>query len=165
MQATFLRIGDSVGTRRISAVILRGQYFDGAGLEKIRAQVLIAPDIRIDEAASVNRPHPDLEIVEMPPLPAGDADSGTSLEGFIVAGHAQVDSFNLAFLAHEIGHQWWADCVYATGRANSLLTEAMAQYASLRAVEAIYGAEAAKEFRWRGYPGPACSRADEATRA
>jgi hypothetical protein len=77
----------------------------------------------------------------------------TLLEGFIVAGHAQVDSFNLAFLAHEIGHQWWADCVYATGRANSLLTEAMAQYASLRAVEAIYGAEAAKEFRWRGYPG------------
>ena len=84
MQATFLRIGDSVGTRRISAVILRGQYFDGAGLEKIRAQVLIAPDIRIDEAASVNRPHPDLEIVEMPPLPAGDADSGTSLEGFML---------------------------------------------------------------------------------
>jgi hypothetical protein len=98
-------------------------------------------------------PHPDLEIVEMPPLPAGDADSGTSLEGFIVAGHAQMDSFNLAFLAHEIGHQWWADCVFATGKASSLLTEAMAQYAALRAVEAVYGAEAAKEFRWRGYPG------------
>jgi hypothetical protein len=98
-------------------------------------------------------PHPDLEIVEMPPLPAGDTNSGTSLEGFIVAGESQVDAFNLVFLAHEIGHQWWADCVFATGRANSLLSEAMAQYASLRAVEALYGVEAAKEFRWRGYPG------------
>src|SRR5687767_4466785 len=70
--AKFLRIGDSVGTvergkiadlllidadpllditntRRISAVILRGQYYDAAGLEKIRAGVLSAPDITIDD--------------------------------------------------------------------------------------------------------------------
>ncbi len=70
--ARFLRIGDSVGTvergkiadlilidgdpllditntRRISAVILRGAYYDHAGLEKIRAQVLAAPDIKIDD--------------------------------------------------------------------------------------------------------------------
>ena len=70
--ATFLRIGDSVGTvergkiadlvlidgdpslditntRRISAVFLRGKYYDRAGLEKIRAQVLAAPDITADD--------------------------------------------------------------------------------------------------------------------
>jgi hypothetical protein len=70
--ARFLRMGDSVGTvergkiadlllidadpllditntRRISAVILRGQYYDSAGLEKIRAQVLVAPDIKTDD--------------------------------------------------------------------------------------------------------------------
>jgi imidazolonepropionase-like amidohydrolase len=70
--ARFLRIGDAVGTvergkiadlilidadplidiantRRISAVILRGQYYDRAGLEKIRDQVRAAPDIRTDE--------------------------------------------------------------------------------------------------------------------
>jgi imidazolonepropionase-like amidohydrolase len=70
--ARFLRIGDSVGTvergkiadlilidgdpllditntRRISAVILRGAYYDHAGLEKIRAQVLAAPDIKADD--------------------------------------------------------------------------------------------------------------------
>lgn len=69
--ARFLRIGDSVGTverakiadlllleadpsvdiantRRIVAVILRGQYYDRNGLEKIRAQVLAAPDIKVD---------------------------------------------------------------------------------------------------------------------
>lgn len=70
--AKFLRIGDSVGTvergkiadlmlvdrdpllditntRRISAVILRGVYYDRAGLETIRAQVLAAPDITVDD--------------------------------------------------------------------------------------------------------------------
>jgi imidazolonepropionase-like amidohydrolase len=69
--ARFLRIGDSVGTiergkiadlvlidadpllditntRRISAVILRGQYHNRDGLDKIRAQVLAAPDITVD---------------------------------------------------------------------------------------------------------------------
>ena len=69
--ARYLRLGDSVGTvergkiadlilidadpllditntRRISAVILRGTYHDRAALEKIRAQVLAAPDIKVD---------------------------------------------------------------------------------------------------------------------
>ena len=70
--ARFLRIGDSVGTvergkiadlilvdadpllditntRRIAAVIVRGRYYDSGGLEKIRAQVLAAPDITVDD--------------------------------------------------------------------------------------------------------------------
>jgi imidazolonepropionase-like amidohydrolase len=70
--ATFLRIGDSVGTiergkiadlvlvdadpladitntRRISAVFLRGTYYDRAGLDKIRAQVLSAEDMKSDD--------------------------------------------------------------------------------------------------------------------
>ena len=69
--ARFLRIGDSVGTiergkiadlilidadpladiantRRISAVLVRGQYYDRAGLERISAQVLASPDIKLD---------------------------------------------------------------------------------------------------------------------
>ena len=40
---------DITNTRRISAVILRGQYYDAAGLDKIRAQVLTAPDIKTDD--------------------------------------------------------------------------------------------------------------------
>ena len=98
-------------------------------------------------------PHPDLEIVEMPAAAAGGRDSAVSLEGFIVAGPAPVDSFNLQVLAHEISHQWWADCVFATGDGRVLLTEAMAEYGALRATEAIHGGKAAAEFRWRGYPG------------
>lgn len=70
--ARFLRIGDVVGTverekiadlvlvdadplvditttRRIAAVIVRGRYYDSGGLVKIRAQVLAAPDITVDD--------------------------------------------------------------------------------------------------------------------
>lgn len=70
--ARFLRLGDSIGTvergkvadllildgdpladitntRRIIAVILRGQYHDSASLEKIRAQVRAASDIKVDD--------------------------------------------------------------------------------------------------------------------
>lgn len=69
--AKFLRIGDSVGTvergkiadlvlidgnpllditntRRILAVILRGQYYDRGDLDKILAQVLAADDLKTD---------------------------------------------------------------------------------------------------------------------
>ena len=68
----FLRIADSVGTvergkiadlvlldadpllditntGRIAAVVLRGQFYDRDGLEKIRAQVLAAPDLTVDD--------------------------------------------------------------------------------------------------------------------
>jgi len=70
--ARFLRIGDAVGTiergkvadlvlldadplqdiantRRIAAVVLRGQFYDRDGLEKIRAGVRAAPDLRVDD--------------------------------------------------------------------------------------------------------------------
>jgi imidazolonepropionase-like amidohydrolase len=70
--ARFLRIAESVGTvergkiadlmlldvdpllditntRRIAAVVLRGQYYDRDGLEQIRAQILAAPDLRVDD--------------------------------------------------------------------------------------------------------------------
>lgn len=69
--ARFLKISDSVGTvergkvadlvlleanplddiqntRRIASVVLRGKFYDGAGLKKILADVLAAPDRRID---------------------------------------------------------------------------------------------------------------------
>jgi hypothetical protein len=40
---------DIANTHRISGVILRGQYYDRAALEKVRAEVLAAPDIRVDD--------------------------------------------------------------------------------------------------------------------
>jgi imidazolonepropionase-like amidohydrolase len=70
--ARWLRLGDSIGTiergkvadlvlldadpllditntRRIAAVVLRGQFYDRPGLERIRARVLTAPDIKADD--------------------------------------------------------------------------------------------------------------------
>ena len=70
--ASFLRLGDSIGTvergkiadlllvdgdplrditntRRVSAVIVRGQYYDRGAIANIRAQVLAAPDITVDD--------------------------------------------------------------------------------------------------------------------
>jgi hypothetical protein len=98
-------------------------------------------------------PHPDLEIVEMPDLPAGGALAGVSLEGFVVSGRSQLDSMNLPFFAHEIAHQWWADSVFGVGPGRALLAESMAQYGALRVVERVHGAAAAAAFRWQGYPG------------
>lgn len=98
-------------------------------------------------------PHSDLEIVEMPSQAAGGRDSAVSLEGFVVVGPGVMDSFMLPIVAHEVSHQWWADCVFGVGPSSVLLTETMAQYGALRATEAIHGERAAAEFRWRGYPG------------
>ena len=70
--ARFLRLGDSIGTvergkiadlmlldgdpladianiRRISAVVLRGQFHDRDSLDRIRAHVLVAADLQTDE--------------------------------------------------------------------------------------------------------------------
>jgi hypothetical protein len=97
--------------------------------------------------------HPDLEVVEMPAAAAGGRDSATSLEGFVVVGPGVMDSFTLPIVAHEVSHQWWADCVFGVGPNSVLLTETMAQYGALRATRAIHGDAAAAEYRWRGYPG------------
>ena len=98
-------------------------------------------------------PHPDLEVVEMPDAAMGGSGNGTSLEGFVAVSTDVIERASLLTLAHEISHQWWADCVFAIGPSTVLLTEAMANYGALRSVEALYGERAAAEVRWRGFPG------------
>ena len=98
-------------------------------------------------------PHPDLEVVEMPEGAAGPAGSGTSLEGFVVVAPDVMDSFDMATIAHEVSHQWWADSIFGTGPGTILIGEGMAEYGALRVVEAIHGERAAAGFRWNGYPG------------
>lgn len=79
--------------------------------------------------------------------------AGTSEYGFILADKSQIDrEFNLAYWAHELGHQWWGDLIKAapgtTGQ--MMLTEGMAQFGGLLAVEHIQGMEAAERFRRSG---------------
>jgi peptidase M1-like protein len=98
----------------------------------------------------------EFAIAEVPSEQANKASfSGASMNGFMLANEASLDApFNLAFYGHEIGHQWWGNVVTHTGSAgNYMLDEAMAQFGSLRVVEAIEGAVAAEEYRRTGYPG------------
>jgi hypothetical protein len=99
-------------------------------------------------------PHKEFEMVEVSAAAAGGAGSAYSMEGFIVSGPENFEAFNLALVAHETAHQWWADSIGTKdGRGAQLLTESMAQYGALRVVERLVGFEAAQAFRRCGYPG------------
>ncbi|MBD0369943.1 MAG: hypothetical protein ICV60_03750 [Pyrinomonadaceae bacterium] len=79
--------------------------------------------------------------------------AGTSEYGFILADKSQVDrEFNLAYWAHELGHQWWGDLIKAAPKTTGqmMLTEGIAQFGGLLAVEYIEGQEAAERFRRSG---------------
>ena len=51
----------------------------------------------------------------MPDAAMGGSGNGTSLEGFVAVSTDVIERVSLLTLAHEISHQWWADCVFATG--------------------------------------------------
>jgi aminopeptidase N len=101
-------------------------------------------------------PFPSFALVEIPSGLAERAGfAGASAEGAIFTTSQYLDQpFNAAYYGHEIGHQWWGVTIRPTGpRGTWMLSEGMAQYGALRAVEAIAGADAARTFRQREYPG------------
>jgi hypothetical protein len=81
--------------------------------------------------------------------------TGTSEFGFILADDSQLDEFDLAYWAHEMGHQWWGNVVRsASGTTGQMmLSEGVTQFGALQAVEAVEGQTAAEEFRRHGYKG------------
>ena len=101
-------------------------------------------------------PYPEFAIAEVPPDEANNAGfAGASPDGLMLATTDFFNQeFNTAYYGHEIGHQWWGGLVRPEGpEGRWLLTEAMAQYGSLRAVEIIEGPGRAELYRRRGYPG------------
>ncbi len=104
-------------------------------------------------------PYGEFALVEVPTEQAGRARfEGASGEGFIFSNGNFLDAdFNVAYYGHEIAHQWWGVAIgrkwWESSRGRLMLDEAMAQYGSLRAVEAIEGARAAERYRRTGYPG------------
>lgn len=101
-------------------------------------------------------PFPRFALVEIPSGLAERAGfAGASADGAIFTTSQYLDQpFNAAYYGHEIGHQWWGVTIRPTGpRGTWMLSEGMAQYGALRAVEAIAGAKAARTFRQREYPG------------
>lgn len=86
---------------------------------------------------------------------------GTGEFGFILADDSKLDDFDLAYWAHEMGHQWWGNVVRsASGTSGQMmLSEGIAQFGALQAVEAIEGQAAAEQFRRHGYHGKGQSAA------
>jgi Peptidase family M1 domain len=78
---------------------------------------------------------------------------GTSEFGFILADDSKLDEFDLAYWAHEMGHQWWGNAVRsASGTTGQMmLSEGVTQFGALQAVEAVEGQRAAEQFRRDGY--------------
>ena len=102
-------------------------------------------------------PYGDFSLVEVPNEQSDKADfAGASFEGFIMSNSSFLDQeFNTAYYGHEISRQWWGVSVGKTDglRGNMMLSEAMAQYGSLRSVEILEGSRAAEQYRRVGYPG------------
>ena len=101
-------------------------------------------------------PYPDFAMAETPVQQSRAARfNGVSVEGGMFASTALIDArFNTAFFGHELGHQWWGVLVNPIGTpGDQLLSEGMAQFGALRAVQLAEGDSAAQLFRTWGYPG------------
>lgn len=87
--------------------------------------------------------------------------TGTSEFGFILADDSKLDEFDLAYWAHEMGHQWWGNLVRsASGTTGQMmLSEGVTQFGALQAVESVEGQAAAEQFRRSGYHGKGHSEA------
>jgi aminopeptidase N len=100
-------------------------------------------------------PHPEFAILEVPSEQADRAGfSGASLEGFMLSNTDFLDrDFNTAFFGHEISHQWWGNLIRSkTVQGRWMMSEGMAQFGSLRAVEILEGSVAGERYRRTGYP-------------
>jgi hypothetical protein len=135
----------------ISAYVLHprpriGEYLAGAG------RVLT---VLVNEFGAY--PNAQFAIAEVPPSQADSAGfDGASLEGLILASSTYLDRpFNIAYFGHELSHQWWPNLVASktVGGGRMMMSEGLAQYGSLRAVEEVDGAAAAEQYRRKGYPG------------
>jgi hypothetical protein len=85
---------------------------------------------------------------------------GTSEFGAIFVDRSKLDDFDLAYWGHEMGHQWWGLVVKSAPKTTGqmMLSEGVAQFGGLLAVEAVVGQKAAEEFRRNGYKGTSQSR-------
>lgn len=102
-------------------------------------------------------PFDQFALVEIPReiLHRSGTDGTAFLGGLIVSENSlRPPDFSLAlpYVAHEASHQWWPFMVRVTGPGGRYMAESLAQLGSLRAVEALMGAEAAERYRSHGFP-------------
>jgi len=113
----------------------------------------VAESLRLLEARYGPYPYPSYRVAEVP-VGVGDF-LGSSEQGFIMVKPVAFDApdGNLALFAHELAHGWWGNQVYAEGPGSMLLTEALAQYSAVIAIEGLEGEAAATEFLRFSRPG------------
>lgn len=101
-------------------------------------------------------PYSSFSVVEVPTdVAASSGFIGAAFEGFMLVRSDFLlrTGADIGHFGHEIAHQWWGVGVQKTGsKGEYMLDEALAQYGALRAVEALDGPGAAREFR-RGVRG------------
>lgn len=99
----------------------------------------------------------EFALVEVPTELANKARfSGASVQGFFFSSSNAFDApqFNLAlpYFAHELSHEWFPHTVALKKGRGRFTEEALAQYGSLRVVEAMQGAAVAEQYRRTGLP-------------
>ncbi len=96
-------------------------------------------------------PFGEFAIVEVPSAPAQEAGFlGLSQQGFFLGRSDMLarDKIDVAYFAHELGHQWFPYLVTRAGDGSDLMmTEALAHYGAIQAVEKELGSAEGEQFR------------------
>lgn len=113
----------------------------------------IAAILRALETRYGTYPYPGYRVAE---VPDGVGEFlGSSEQGFIMVRPVAFDApdGNLALFAHELAHGWWGNRVDSAGPGSMLLSEGLAQFSAVVAIEAIEGEEGMTGFLRFSRPG------------
>ncbi|TDJ54479.1 MAG: hypothetical protein E2O40_07320 [Planctomycetota bacterium] len=110
-----------------------------------QAQIL-ADAVRVMAERFGPYPYQQFSIAEVPAWV--DGFGASSEQGFIMTrpGFLAVPGGNLPLFAHEAAHGWFGNLVGTSGRGGHLLSEGLAQYGAVVAIEALEGPAAATTF-------------------
>jgi hypothetical protein len=131
----------AAGPRTVGVYLLAPKPIDPERHARLLARALEAQEARFGPY-----PYPTYAIVEVPETLVEWYAS--SEQGFIMAKSSafEVAHGNLPLWGHEMAHGWWGNSVATTGPGASWVSEALAQYGAVVAIEAIEGPQATAEF-------------------